>query len=301
MRRGRVRTRVLWIALALAALGIVVLAARLILATAAGAAFVERYPGSVAGMPGTPAGIPAWLAWQHGLNAFFMVMIVRTGWLVRTVSKPAAYWTRHNRKPLRTKRVPKKISLDLWLHLSLDALWVLNGLAFLVLIFVTGQWARIVPTSWGVLPNALSAALQYAAFDWPADNGWVSYNALQLLVYCTVVFVLAPLAVLSGLRMSAAWPQNTRRLNRLYPLEAARALHFPVMLGFVVFAVVHVALVLATGAVRNLEHMFAASDSGGWTGVVLFGVWILVVAGAWAAARPLILRPLAQLTGTLSR
>ena len=64
-----------------------------------------------------------------------------------------------------------------------------------MVLFVTGQWMRIVPTSWDVFPNAVSAALQYVSLDWPTENGWVNYNALQLLAYFTTVFIAAPLAI----------------------------------------------------------------------------------------------------------
>ncbi|MEU5849212.1 hypothetical protein [Saccharopolyspora shandongensis] len=47
---------------------------------------------------------------------------------------------------------------------------------------------------WEVFPNALSAALQYASLDWPTENGWVHYNALQQLAYFTTVLVATPLA-----------------------------------------------------------------------------------------------------------
>jgi len=51
---------------------------------------------------------------------------------------------------------------------------LLNGLVFYVLLFATPQWKRLVPTSWGVFPNAASVAIQYLSLDWPADNGWVA-------------------------------------------------------------------------------------------------------------------------------
>jgi thiosulfate reductase cytochrome b subunit len=98
--------------------------------------------------------------------------------------------------------------LNLWFHVSLNALWVLNGVVFFILIFATGQWMRLVPTSWDVFPNALSAALQYALLNWPVENGWVNYNSLQLLAYFTTAFIAAPLSLITGLRMSGAWFKN---------------------------------------------------------------------------------------------
>jgi len=135
-----------------------------------------------------------------------------------------------------------------------------------VLLCSTGQWMGIVPTDWAVIPNAVSAALQYASLDWPLDNGWVNYNSLQQLSYVAVVFVAAPLAIATGARMSALWPRDAPRLNRVYRFELAKAVHLPVMVFFVAFTVVHVALVLATGALRNLNHIFAARDAGDWVG-----------------------------------
>ena len=250
---------------------------------------------------GTPVGFPAWLGWQHFLNVFFLVLIVRTGWQVRTVTRPAAHWVRNNKGLIRTKGAPARISLDLWFHLTLDALWVLNGIIFVIVLFATGQWARIVPTSWDIIPNALSAGLQYLSLNWPTEHGWVNYNALQVLTYFVTVFIAAPLAILTGLRMSGAWPKKAVALNKAYPMELARALHFPVMIYFVAFTVVHVALVLATGALRNLNHMYAANDSAGFTGLIIFAVSIVVIVGVWFLAQPVFLRPIASLTGKVGK
>ena len=113
------------------------------------------------------------------------------------------------------------------------------------------------PHQLGRLPECASAALQYASLNWPTENGWVNYNALQLLTYFLTVFIAAPLAFISGIRTSSAWPKKAAALNKAYPIELARAIHFPVMIYFVAFIVVHVFLVLATGALRNLNHMYA--------------------------------------------
>ena len=279
----------------------VVLAAKGLRGLPAVQLFLTDYPGESELPHNAPVGFPGWLSWQHFLNSLFMLLIIRTGWLVRTTTRPPAYWTRNNRGPIRTKNPPTKMSLHLWLHLSLDALWVLNGVVFFVLIFATGQWMRLVPLSWDVVPNALSAVLQYASLDWPADNGWVNYNSLQLLAYFVTVFIAAPLAIITGLRMSSAWPKHTAKLNKIYPIEMARALHLPVMFYFVGFIIVHVTLVMATGALRNLNHMYGGRDDGSWVGFWFFAASLVVMIAAWIAARPLLLRPVASLTGSVTR
>ena len=262
--------------------------------------FLTDYPGHSELPEGAPTGLPAWLGWQHFLNMFFIVLIIRSGWQVRTTTRPPGYWTRNNKGFIKTRNAPTKISLDLWFHLTLDALWVLNGLIFIVLLFATGQWMRIVPTSWDVFPNADSAGLQYASLNWPLENGWVNYNALQLLTYFITVFIAAPLAIITGIRMSGAWPKKAA-VNKFYPIEAARKVHFPVMIYFVAFVIVHVTLVLATGALRNLNHMYASTDdANSWWGFAIFAASIVVTAAAWFLARPLFLRPIASLMGKVT-
>jgi len=286
---------------ALVVLVLVVLAAKGIRELPAVQSFMKDYPGRSALPEGAPVGFPAWLAWQHYLNFFFMVLIIRAGWKVRTTGRPPARWVRNNTGLIRTKNPPLKISLDLWFHLSLGWLWIINGVLFYVLIFSTGQWTRIIPVHWDVFPHAVSVAIQYASLNWPVDNGWVNYNALQLLAYFVTVFIAAPLAILTGWRMSGAWPRNATLLNRVYPVQLARAVHFPVMLYFVLFIIVHVTLVLATGALRNLNHMYGGSDNENWLGFGIFAASLVVVIAAWVAARPLLLRPVASLMGSVSR
>jgi thiosulfate reductase cytochrome b subunit len=289
------------IPLALVALIAVVLLAQWYRASDAGAAFLAQYPGETALPAGAPEGFPAWLNFQHFLNAFFIVLIIRTGWLVRTTQRPAAYWTRNNRGLLGTKGEPKKISLDLWLHLSLDFLWALNGVIFIVLLFVTGQWMRLVPTTWDVIPNAWSAAIQYASLNWPHENGWVNYNSLQQIAYFLIVFVAAPLATITGIRMSNAWPGPKAAISKAYPLPVARAIHYPVMIFFVLFVIAHVTLVLTTGALRNLNHMYASNNSDSWLGFGMFAGSLVLTVAAWILAKPAFLQPLATMTGKVTR
>lgn len=277
---------------AVAAAGILVLAARGVTTLPGVPAFLERYPGEYHLPETAESGFPWWAQWTHFLNIFLIVLIIRSGYQVRTQQKPPAFWT--------PKRGGKKISINLWLHQSLDILWLANGLLFVVLLFASGRWMRIVPTSWEVFPNALSALLQYMTLDWPVENGWVNYNSLQQLMYFLVVFIAAPLAAITGVRMSEFWPKDAKTLNKIYPVEAARALHFPTMLFFVLFILVHVFLVFATGALRNLNHMFGGTDVVNWVGFWLFAAAIAITAAGWYAARPLVLAPIAKLSGQVS-
>lgn len=275
--------------------------------------FMRTYPGASELPEGTPEGFPAWMAWQHWLNVFFMFFMIRSG-LSILADHPRLYWTRHStpgKEWFRMQRpVPDdptytakgdsltlpdgvglpgrrhSIGLARWWHLGVDVLWLVNGIVFLVLLFVTGQWARIVPTSWDVIPNAISTAIQYLSLDWPTESGWTNYNALQLIAYFVTVFVAAPLALITGLGMSPALSTRFKRISRVFSIQFARSLHFLVLCWYVMFVVVHVALVFATGALRNLNHMYAGNDTESWTGFWVFLATSAVLAVVWVAATP---------------
>jgi thiosulfate reductase cytochrome b subunit len=300
-RRYRGRTLPQWARLgsigggSLLVLGVVsVFSVRWLLGTEPLGHFLTDYPGEYRLPDWAPIGIPWWLNWAHFFNVFLMVLIIRSGLQIRTEKRPTAFWS-PRWEPSR------KISLTIWFHQSLDLLWLVNGVVFIIVLFATGQWVRIVPTSWEVFPNALSAGLQYISLNWPTENGWVNYNSLQQLTYFSTVFLAAPLAVVTGIRMSGLWPSNAPRLNRIYRIELARAIHFPVMLYFVVFIIFHVSLVLATGALRNLNHMYGGQDVVNWTGFWIFFTSLLVISGSLFAARPIVLAPIASLFGRVRR
>ena len=263
--------------------------------------FMRTYSGQ-SSLPGwAPIGFPVWLEWQHFFNSLLLLLVIRSGWMVRTTRRPKAFWTRGNGAIMRLTGRPVRISLELWLHLCFDALFVINGVVFYVLIFVSGQWVRIVPTNWNVFPNAISTAVSYASLHWPMDSGWTNYNALQVLSYFVIVFLISPLAILTGLRMSPAWPNSWTRVNAIFPVEIARRFHFPIMLALVAFIVVHVVLVFSTGALRNLNHMYGHSDDNNWVGFTYFGGSFVIIVLAWFLLRPMLLRPVASLMGKVSR
>ncbi|MDR3068535.1 MAG: cytochrome b/b6 domain-containing protein, partial [Cellulomonas sp.] len=241
-------------------------------------------------------------------NLFLVVSLVRSALLVRSTRRPVGHWTRRpaargragRGRPLAKKKPPSRITVEQWFHTSLGGLWLGSGVLFVVLMAVSGRWVRLVPTSWDVLPNAASVALQYLSWHWPHDDTWVAYNALQMLAYGGVVLLLAPLAALTGLRQSALWP-NDAAVNRWFSLERSRAVHRVVQTLFFVFVAVHLNLVLGTGALRNLNHMFGARDDTSVLGPHLMVVVLGLAVAAWFAARPVLLRALAGLFGKVTR
>jgi sulfoxide reductase catalytic subunit YedY len=279
-------------------------------------AFIQRHPGTgYATRVETP--LPAWLRWQHFFNLFFLLFIIRAGAQI-LADHPRLYWTRHSTPGKEWLRMQKPIPADplwtakqdsislprhvglpglrhsiglaRWWHLGIDVLWLVNSIVFYVLLFATGEWHRIVPTSWSVFPDAASVLVQYLSLHWPADTGWAAYNGLQVLAYFITVFVAAPLALVTGRGMSPALSTRFKRISKPLSIQAARSMHFLVLCWFLFFIVVHVTLVFSTGLLRNLDHMYAGTDAGDWTGFSLFAASMVVVVVAWFAATPFTMR-----------
>ncbi|WP_307805407.1 molybdopterin-dependent oxidoreductase [Streptomyces spirodelae] len=276
--------------------------------------FLHTYPGTIlVPRPARRSGLPAWLGWQHFLNLFLLIFVIRSG--IQIIGDhPRLYWTRHSTPGREWFRVQKpvpsdplwtakkdsialpgqvglpglrhSIGLARWWHLGTVTLWLLNGVVFYVLLFTTGQWRLVVPTSWDVFPNAASTLIQYLSLDWPTEPAWVNYNSLQQLAYFATVFLAAPLALLTGLGMSPALSTRFRRISKPLSIQVARSLHFLVLVWFLVFITVHVALVFTTNLPRSLNQMYAARGGDGWTGLWIFLVSMAVIIAGWIAATP---------------
>jgi len=284
--RRRPAARWIIVGAVLVALGIVAsIAARWALADPGLATFFDRYDGTLPTPAWAPVGLPAWLGILHFLNSLLLGFIVLSGLRVRSKVRPPAFVTPRGAGRALAVGGSSRLSLHVWWHLLVDTGWVIVGLVYVSLLFATGHWVRIVPTSWEVLPQAVSAGVRIAALQLPPHDSWVAYNALQLLAYFAIVFVVAPVSIITGLRLSPAWKPAWRG-SRILTEGLARRLHTVALVVFIVFTALHVALVLLSGAVENLGHMYAASPEGGWIGVAVFGVTSLLAIAAWLLLRP---------------
>ena len=72
-------------------------------------------------------------------------------------------------------------------HFFMDILFVINGAIFVALNFATGQWVRLVPTSWEIIPQAFSGFILYSSLQDPSAlvgvSGFERYNALQQISF----------------------------------------------------------------------------------------------------------------------
>lgn len=298
--------------------------------------FIDTYPGQGRFQPPVTTGFPVWLRILHFLNLLFMLFIVRAGIQILADhprlqfdagSTPGREWLRL-RGPVPPDRMCQEppghawtakddavglprwlglpgirhsIGLARWWHFSFDLLWLITGLVFYVLLFTTGQWQRLVPRSWDVVPNAISTGLQYLSLEFPANQGWTQYNGMQILAYFVAVFVAAPLAFITGLlqapAIAARFGMGWGRINR----QVARCVHFFVLLYFLFFILIHTVMVYITGLMVNLNHITTGMNTAAWTGLWLYVLWMTVVVVAWFSASPLTLRypRVVQKTGRL--
>jgi thiosulfate reductase cytochrome b subunit len=109
------------------------------------------------------------------------------------------------------------------------------------------------------LRNAVAAHLRRKL---PAQT---SYNLLQRIAYVSVVFVLFPLMIWTGLAMSPA-------IAAIFPAivtvlgghQSARTIHFVVSLLLLAFLLVHIAMVFRTGFRNHVSAMITGQHTDSW-------------------------------------
>lgn len=96
---------------------------------------------------------------------------------------------------------------------------------------------------------------EHARLRFPTGEAALRYGVLQKLAYAGVLFVLLPLAIFTGLAMSPGFDAATSISVLFGGRQTARSLHFLAAFGLVLFVLVHLAMVLASGLVRQVRAM----------------------------------------------
>ncbi|MFM7114886.1 MAG: molybdopterin-dependent oxidoreductase, partial [Planctomycetota bacterium] len=133
-------------------------------------------------------------------------------------------------------------------------------------------WKRLVPTDIGIFFDAWKVMVHYATFHMPVEpDGFYKYNPLQQLSYFGIVFIVAPVSMLTGLAMSPAIDNWLRWYPALFGgRQAARSIHFLAMCSYLAFLVPHVGMVVITGLSRNMNHIVMGTDDTDPTGLIVF-------------------------------
>jgi thiosulfate reductase cytochrome b subunit len=95
-----------------------------------------------------------------------------------------------------------------------------------------------------------------ARFHFPKDEEARTYNVIQKLTYVTMILVILPMMLITGLSMSPGFNAiGGILLEIMGGRQSARTLHF-ISAGLIVgFIVIHVGLVIWTGFYNNMRAM----------------------------------------------
>jgi len=261
-----------------------------------------------------PHGFPLWVRYCHFFNFLFLMMLIRSGLSIladhprlyfNDDCTPGSEWIRFT--PIKVPRDRLWTAKDdaryltpvvgtpgyrhtigiarVWHFINVHG-FILTGLFFIVMLFDTEQWKRLVPASSVVLLQGWNTWVHYATLHLPPEpNGFYGYNALQQIAYFSVVFVFGPMAILTGIAMSPAVVNRFPWYARFFGgRQSARSIHFLTMLTFFAFIVVHVTLISMTGFLRNMNHIVLGTDDQGHLGAWLGFVGIAIVVLSWVVA-----------------
>lgn len=204
----------------------------------------------------------------HWVNVVALTVMFMSGLMIFN-AHPRLYWGHYGGAAtdvawLELPRFPGWITIPGEYSLALGRLWhfgfawifAFGFLAYLLWSLFNGHFRKDVALSTTeVAPSHLWADIKkHARLDFHSDDA--RYNPLQKITYSLVLFVLIPLAILTGLTMS---PGMNAALPWLVDLfggrQSARSLHFIAAFGFVAFIILHVTLVILAGPINELRSM----------------------------------------------
>lgn len=141
-------------------------------------------------------------------------------------------------------------------HLFFAWLLVINGLAFTAYALISRHVTRDLAPTGKDLRGIGKAVKDHVVLRHPKGDEAKRYNVLQKLAYIVILFVVAPLIILTGLTMSPTIDTAFPWLLTIFGgRQAARTIHFIACFSFVGFIVVHVVEVILTGFFNNIRSM----------------------------------------------
>jgi thiosulfate reductase cytochrome b subunit len=143
-------------------------------------------------------------------------------------------------------------------HFFFAWLFVINGIVYWVMSLLNGHARKdLAPTPADVAPrNVWHEIVTHAKLQFPKGEEARRYNILQKGAYLGVAVLLLPVMVGTGLTMSPGFDAGAPWLLDLFGgRQSARTIHFITASLVVVFIIVHLAMVLASGFWNNIRSM----------------------------------------------
>ena len=239
-----------------------------------------------------PTFFPLWVVITHFLNIFFLLLLARSGLEVLSAfpklywheeTPPGRQWLRLSRKTFSAQdrrpwttldeEVPwspvvalpgrKNLGLGRHWHFMSVQFWILTGAVYVALVFATGYWHYLVPTHWSIVPDSIRAIGTYLHFQIPDKIPGQPFEAAQKLTYFLLIFVLAPLQILSGAAMSPAVIARFPRYARLFGgKQGARSWHFIGLCLFAAFTALHTFMVIVHNVPKEFVDIVLAGHGG---------------------------------------
>lgn len=141
------------------------------------------------------------------------------------------------------------------LHFLAAWVFVLVGIIYFTIGIATGHIVRdLLPRIRELAPSAVWQDLKnHLRTDFASSH---SYNLTQKLAYASVLFIVFPVMIASGLTMSPAMTNAFPLLLDVFGgYQSARTVHFFGFAALILFFIVHLAMVIATGFRRQLRAM----------------------------------------------
>lgn len=156
--------------------------------------------------------------------------------------------------------LPSRYSLAdgrIW-HLAFAWVLALSLLGYLLWSLVNGHLRRdvhITRKEWR--PAHIWRDMKdHARLRFPTGAAALRYNVLQKLAYASVLFVLLPLMIVTGLAMSPGTDAWAPIVTELFGgRQTARSIHFLCAWGLVGFFVVHIAMVVLAGPFNEIRSI----------------------------------------------
>jgi thiosulfate reductase cytochrome b subunit len=151
-------------------------------------------------------------------------------------------------------------------YLHFEAAWVLviTGLIYGIASLFSGHIRKnLLPPpqdrTWRAFRERIARYLRRAP---PDEIEAHSYNVLQRTAYLTVIFVLFPLVIWTGLALSPSFDSAVpAAVNLLGGRQSARTLHFFVSGSLLIFLVIHVAMVVQSGFRTRMRAMITGNTT----------------------------------------
>jgi len=145
-----------------------------------------------------------------------------------------------------------------YLHFLSAWVCVLTGLLYVLSGLVTEHFRHdVLPSKADLAWRSLSRSLRrHLRLERPTADESLTYNVVQRLAYLSVVFVLFPLMIVTGLAMSPAVTSVIPILVEVFGgHQSARTVHFLAAVALVLFVLVHIAMVSLGGFTTRVRTM----------------------------------------------